>query len=94
MTHIYERLGIKPIINALGPATRVSGSIMPTEVADAMRDASQYCVDITSLQARASQIISGHTGAEAGYVTSGAAAGLLVQSASQVACCSITPPFT
>ncbi|MEC9377955.1 MAG: L-seryl-tRNA selenium transferase, partial [Candidatus Latescibacterota bacterium] len=84
MTHIYERLGIKPIINALGPATRVSGSIMPTEVADAMRDASQYCVDITSLQARASQIISGHTGAEAGYVTSGAAAGLLLGTAACV----------
>ncbi len=84
MSHVYERLGIKPIINALGPATRVSGSIMPLEVADAMREASQYCVDITSLQARASQIISQHTGAEAGYVTSGAAAGLLLGTAACV----------
>ncbi|MBT3344646.1 MAG: aminotransferase class V-fold PLP-dependent enzyme [Gemmatimonadetes bacterium] len=84
MTHVYERLGIRPVINALGPATRVSGSIMPLEVADAMREASQYCVDITSLQARASQIIAGHTGAEAGYVTCGAAAGLLLATAACV----------
>jgi D-glucosaminate-6-phosphate ammonia-lyase len=84
MTHVYERLGIKPIINALGPATRLSGSIMPTQVADAMREASQYCVDIASLQARASQLISQHTGAEAGYVTSGAAAGLLLGTAATV----------
>lgn len=84
MSHVYERLGVQPIINALGPATRLSGSIMPTEVADAMREASQYCVDITSLQARASQIIANHTGAEAGYVTSGAAAGLLLATAACV----------
>lgn len=84
MSNIYERLGVRTIINASGPATRLSGSIMPPEVADAMREASQSCVDIAELQARASQIIAEITGAEAGYVTSGAAAGLLLGTAACV----------
>ncbi|MBI4551920.1 MAG: aminotransferase class V-fold PLP-dependent enzyme [Candidatus Latescibacteria bacterium] len=84
MLNIYERLGVRTLINASGPATRLSGSIMPPEVADAMREASQYCVDIAELQARASEIIADITGAEAGYVTSGAAAGLLLGTAACV----------
>ena len=84
MPNIYERLGVSTIINASGPATRLSGAIMPSLVADAMREASQYCVDIAVLQARASEIIAEITGAEAGYVTSGAAAGLLLGTAACV----------
>ena len=33
--NIYEELGIEPIINAVGPSTRLSGSIMRAEVAEA-----------------------------------------------------------
>ena len=84
MSNIYERLGVPTIINASGPATRLSGSIMPPEVAEAMKEASQYCVDITRLQARASELIAEVTGAEAGYVTCGAAAGLLLGTAACV----------
>ncbi len=84
MPNIYERIGVRPIINASGPSTRLSGSIMDPEVADAMREASQYCVDIAELQARASEVIAEITGAEAGYVTSGAAAGLLLGTAACV----------
>jgi L-seryl-tRNA(Ser) seleniumtransferase len=84
MSHVYERLGVRTIVNASGPATRLSGSIMPPEVAEAMRDASQHCVDIAELQARAGQVIAEITGAEAGYVTSGAAAGLLLGTAACV----------
>ncbi|MCY3554018.1 MAG: aminotransferase class V-fold PLP-dependent enzyme [Gemmatimonadetes bacterium] len=84
MPNIYERIGVRPIINASGPSTRLSGGIMDPEVADAMREASQYCVDIAELQARASAVIAEITGAEAGYVTSGAAAGLLLGTAACV----------
>ncbi|NKB70440.1 MAG: aminotransferase class V-fold PLP-dependent enzyme [Candidatus Latescibacteria bacterium] len=84
MSNVYERLGVPTIINAVGPATRLSGSIMPEEVAQAMQQASQYCVDIAQLQARASRLIAEITGAEAGYVTSGAAAGLLLGTAACV----------
>ncbi|MBM3457242.1 MAG: L-seryl-tRNA selenium transferase [Armatimonadetes bacterium] len=84
METIYEQLGVRTIINATGPATRLSGSLLPPEVAEAMRAASQYCVDIAELQARAGQIIAEITGAEAAYVTSGAAAGLLLGTAACV----------
>src|SRR5690606_15708121 len=44
----------------------------------------QWTVDMATLQARASQLIAGHTGAEAGYVTAGAAAALLLGTAACV----------
>jgi D-glucosaminate-6-phosphate ammonia-lyase len=81
MNNIYDSLGVPTIINAKGPATRVAGGIMDTDVADAMREATQYCVDMAALQGRASEIISEITGAEAGIVTGGAAAGLLLGTA-------------
>ena len=84
MSNVFEELGVQTIINAYGPATRLSGSIMPTQVAEAMREASQYCVDIAHLQARASELIAEVTGSQAGYVTSGAAAGLLLGTAACV----------
>ena len=84
MQNVYERFGVRPIINASGPATRLSGAIMAPEVSDAMREASQWCVDIDQLQGAACTIIARHTGAEAGYVTSGAAAGLLLSTAACV----------
>ena len=84
MSDIYQRLGVKTVVNAKGTATRLSGGLMPLEVADAMREASQYCVDIAQLQGRASEIIAELSGAEAGYVTSGAAAGLLLGTAACV----------
>ena len=84
MTNVYTALGVPTIINAKGPATRLSGGIMRPEVAEAMAMASSHCVDMAVLQARASVIIAEATGAEAGYVTSGAAAGLLLGTAACV----------
>ena len=49
-----------------------------------MGEASQACVEMAELQARASKIIASHTGAEAGLVTSGAAAGLMLGTAACV----------
>jgi len=83
--HIYERLGVPVIINAKGPATRLSGALMAPEVTAAMAEAAEFCVDIAELQAHACQVIATATGAEAGYVTSGAAAGLLMSTAACVA---------
>src|SRR6266404_5282291 len=84
MKNIYELLGVRTIINGQGPATRLSGGIMPAEVAQAMVEASRHCVDIAELQAAASRIIAEATGAEAGLVTSGAAAGLMLGTAACV----------
>jgi D-glucosaminate-6-phosphate ammonia-lyase len=85
MSNIFEDLGVRSIINAYAPMTRFGGGIMAREVADAMRAATQSCVDIADLQMRACKIIAEATGAEAGCVTSGAAAGLLLGTAACVA---------
>lgn len=85
MTSIYEQLGVPTLINAKGTATRLSGGLMAPDVAAAMVDATQYCVDMSALQGRASELIAQLTGAEAGCVTSGAAAGLLLGTAACVA---------
>lgn len=77
MKGIYARFGIRPIINARGTHTRLGGSLMAPEVVDAMREASQSYVVLDELQDRASELIARATGAEAGMVTGGAAAGLL-----------------
>lgn len=82
---IYDSFGVRTIINAKGTATRLSGGIMRAEVAEAMRQASQHCVDIAELQAAASQEIAKATGAEAGYVASGASACLLLAAAACLA---------
>lgn len=82
---IYAELGVRTIINAKGPSTRVSGGLLSAEVAEAMRSAGEHCVDMAELQAAASVVIASATGAEAGIVTAGAAAGLLLGTAACVA---------
>jgi D-glucosaminate-6-phosphate ammonia-lyase len=82
--NIYERRGVRTLINAKGPATRLSGGIMRPEVTAAMAEAAGHCVDMAELEAHASQVIAGVTGAEAGYVASGAAACLTLATAACV----------
>src|SRR5205809_520183 len=82
---IYDRFGVRTIINAKGPSTRLSGGFLHAEVAAAMTEAGTFCVDMAELQAGASKVIAEITGAEAGIVTSGAAAGLLLGTAACMA---------
>lgn len=82
---IYDTLGVRTIINAKGTATRLSGGIMRREVSAAMVEASQHCVDMAELQAAASRQIAKATGAEAGYIASGASACLLLAAAACMA---------
>jgi hypothetical protein len=81
---IYDRFGVRTIINAKGPSTRLSGGFLDADVSAAMAEAGTYCVEMAELQAGASKVIAGLTGAEAGIVTSGAAAGLLLGTAACV----------
>ncbi len=76
MTRIYEELGVRPLINAAGTQTRFGGAPLPGEVVAAMAEASTACVRMEELQEAAGRVIAEITGAEAGYVTSGAAAGI------------------
>lgn len=82
--NIYDRRGVRTLINAKGTATRLSGGIMRPEVTAAMAEAARHCVDMAELEAHASQVIARATGAEAGYVASGAAACLLLATAACV----------
>jgi D-glucosaminate-6-phosphate ammonia-lyase len=87
---VYDELGVKTIINADGPVTRLSGAIMSPEVVKAIVEASKFSVDMEQLQAKASKIISETTGAEAGIVTPGASAALSLATAACVAGFDIT----
>jgi len=82
---VYARLGVKRRINAAGTLTRLGGSLMDEAVLDAMREAARGSVDIGELQSAASRAIAKATGAEAGMVTSGAAAGLTLAAAACIA---------
>ena len=86
---IYDRFGVRPIINVSGASTRVGGALMPEEVIESMRNAASESVSMSELQGAASRYISEVTGAEAGYVTSGASAGLTLATAAILAGCDL-----
>jgi D-glucosaminate-6-phosphate ammonia-lyase len=85
MSDVYERLGVRTIVNAAGMLTRLGGSRMRPEVVAAMAEAAASLVRIDELQAAAGAIIARHTGAEAGYVTNGASGGLMLAAAACLA---------
>lgn len=82
---IYEELDVPEVINGMGTKTRLSGTCMRPAAADAMREAAKGFARISDLQARASELIAEVTGAEAGYVPSGAAAALTLAAAACIA---------
>ena len=73
---IYQRLGVRPVINAVGTLTTLSGSLMLPEVKRAMDEASRSFVHIHDLQEKVGQRLAEITGAEAAFVTAGASAAL------------------
>lgn len=82
---IYEELGVPTVINAASTKTRIGGSLIRPEAVKAMSRAAESFVRISDLQQRASEVIAETTGAEAGYVASGAAACLTLGTAACIA---------
>jgi D-glucosaminate-6-phosphate ammonia-lyase len=82
---IYDTLGVRTVINVAGPVTRLSGAPLHPEVAAAMAEAAQSCVRIEDLQEAAGRELARAAGAEAGYVTAGAASGLALGAAACIA---------
>ena len=82
---IYERLGVAPIINAAGSITRLGGTRTRPETLDLMSRAARIMVNIDELNRAAGKELARLTGAEAGFVCSGAAGGLLLQAAACIA---------
>jgi L-seryl-tRNA(Ser) seleniumtransferase len=86
---IYERMGIRTVINAAGAATITGGSLMSPETAAAMVEAAKAFVMVEELNARVGEKIAEVTGAEAGVVTCGSYAAMTIAAA---ACITGTDP--
>ncbi len=82
---VYEKLGVRPIINASGAVTRLGGAPMSEAVLAAFCEAAGQSVPLEELQAAASRIIAETTGTEAALVTAGAAAALTLGAAAIMA---------
>ncbi|MBV8069688.1 MAG: aminotransferase class V-fold PLP-dependent enzyme, partial [Acidobacteriaceae bacterium] len=83
--NVYERVGVRPLINARGTWTYLSGSLMFPEVRDAMDAASHQFVDIFELQAAVGKKLAALAGAEAAMVTSGSAGAMAASTAACIA---------
>lgn len=79
-----EGLGLR-VINAAGFVTSLGGAPMPDEVRRAMEAAGAVNIEIRALQEWAGKKIAAATGAEAGWVSAGAAAGLTLAVAACIA---------
>jgi L-seryl-tRNA(Ser) seleniumtransferase len=86
---IYDKLGIKKLINAEGTLTRLGGSVMDPDVLKEMIEASKYFVDLNELLEKSGEYVANLIGVDASYITSGAAAGLTLATA---ACITGTDP--
>ena len=75
---VYERLGVKTRINAIGNGTGIGGSVMRPEVLAAMEEASHSFVRLGELLEKAGERVAELAGVEAAYITTGAAAGITI----------------
>lgn len=73
---LFRRYGLTPVINASGTMTSLGASRVVPEAIEAGAAIQSEFVRIDELQARASRVIAGLTGAEAGFVAACSAAGM------------------
>jgi L-seryl-tRNA(Ser) seleniumtransferase len=78
---VYDRLGVKRLINGHHWRTVLGGSIMPPAVVQAMADSAGYFVNLEELHRKAGEYIAGLTGAGGAMVTAGCAAAQVLQAA-------------
>ncbi|MDA2925391.1 aminotransferase class V-fold PLP-dependent enzyme [Acidobacteria bacterium AH-259-L09] len=76
-----SELGVRPLINAAGTYTRLTGSLMPPEVIQAWEYASQIFVRLDELHDAVGERIASLVEAEAAMVTAGAASALTLGTA-------------
>lgn len=86
---VYEKLGVRPFINAYRPLTRLGGATLPDCVVEAMTEASRKNIRLRTLQQRVGQAIAKLTNNEGAYVSCGAASGITLAVA---ACMAGTDP--
>lgn len=86
---IYSRLGVHPVINAIGTVTVLGGVIMPPEVVAAMEEAARHFVRMPELLEKSGEHLARLLGVEAAVVTTGAAGAITLATA---ACVTGTDP--
>jgi len=82
---IYRRIGVRPLINARGTWTYLSGSLELPEVKAAQQAAAMHFVDIVELQHAVGKRLAELSGAESGMVTSGAAGAMAAATSACIA---------
>ena len=80
-SELCRRFGFKRVLNAMGTPTILGASAVSPDVRSAVDSVLRISVEIDELQAAACRVISRHTGAEAGCVTSSCSAALAVAAA-------------
>ena len=86
---VYERLGVRRVINAWGVATELGGWGQSERVTRAMEEANRGTVEMQELLRKSGDFIADLLGVEAAFVTSGGAA---AQALSVAACMAGTDP--
>lgn len=84
-TDIYDRIGVRTVINGRGATTAVGGTLMRPETLAAMAEATKAFVVLDELNAKVGEKLAEATGAEAGYVTCGSAAAMAIAAAACIA---------
>ncbi len=78
MSELFERFGIRHVINASGTETVHGASRASDRVVAAVAAVLPHWIEVAELQRAASEVISKATGAEGGFVTGCTAAGISV----------------
>jgi D-glucosaminate-6-phosphate ammonia-lyase len=81
----YRRLGVRPLINAAGTYTTLTGSLLVPEARTAMAEASRYFVPLLELQRAAGARIATLLQVPAAMVSSGGAGSILLATAACIA---------
>ncbi len=82
---VYESLGVRRVINAMGSVTLLGGSTIAPKVLAAMEEANEIFVDMEELLDRSGRAIAGILGAEAALVTSGCFSAMVLGAAAIMA---------
>src|ERR1700761_2657817 len=83
--NLYEQIGVRPLVNAKGTYTIISGSLSLPEVKQAMEEASLHYVNMDELMAAVGARLAKLTGADWGIVTAGCAAAIAGATAACIA---------
>jgi uncharacterized pyridoxal phosphate-dependent enzyme len=83
--NVYQRIGVRPFINARRTWTYLSGSLMLPEVRQAMEVAARQFVDMFELQRAVGKRLAALSGAESAMITSGSAGAMAAATAACIA---------